>query len=90
VLTPAQGVEQLIQLIKSMNLDHGLQTNLIASLNAALDSLNHNNHVSACNQLSAFVNKVHAALFSGCLSTADVLQLIQSAEAIQNALGCKQ
>jgi hypothetical protein len=73
-----------------MNLDHGLQTSLIASLNAALDSLNHNNHVSACNQLSAFVSKVHAEVFSGHLSTANALQLIQSAQAIQNALGCKQ
>jgi hypothetical protein len=88
-MTPTQGIEQLIQLINSMNLDHGLQTSLIASLNAARDSLNHNNHVSACNQLSAFVNKVHAEVFSGRLSTADALQLIQSAQAIQNALGCK-
>lgn len=89
VLTPTQGIEQLIQLIKSMNLDHGLQTSLIASLNAALGSLNHNNHISACNQLSAFVNKVHAKVSSGRLSTADALQLIQSAQAIHNALGCK-
>ena len=67
VMTPTQGIEQLIQLIENMNLGHGLQTSLIASLNAALDNLNHNNHVSACNQLGAFVNKVHAAVFSGRL-----------------------
>jgi hypothetical protein len=89
ILTPSQGIEQLIQLIKSMGLAQGIQTSLIASLNAALDSLNHNNHISACNQLSTFVNKVHAEVSSGRLSTADALQLIQSAQAIQNALGCK-
>jgi hypothetical protein len=39
ILTPQQAIEQLIQFIKSMNLDHGLQTSLIASLNAAEKSL---------------------------------------------------
>ena len=91
VLTPTQGIEQLIQLIKSMNLDHGLQNSLIASLNAAANSLTHNNnHILACNQLNAFINKVHAAVMSIRLDTADALLLIQSAQAIQNAIGCKQ
>jgi hypothetical protein len=66
-----------------MNLNLGLQTSLVTSLSAALNSLTHNNNpIPAFNQLNAFLNKVHAALLSSQLSTADALQLMQSAEAI--------
>jgi hypothetical protein len=90
IITPKQGIELLIQLVKSMNLDHGLQTSLIASLNVALNSLAYNNQVPACNQLNAFVNKIQAAALSGHLDTADALQLMQSVEVIQKASGCAE
>ena len=68
-----------LHLVKSMNLDHGLQISLIA-LNAVLNSLMPDYHVPARNQLNAFVIKVHAAVLTGQLSTADALNLMQSAK----------
>ena len=91
ILTPQQAIEQLIQIVNGLNLNKGLQTSLIASLNAALNSLTQNNpnsHVAACNQLNAFVNKVQSATQNGQFMTSQALQLMKSAENIQKALGC--
>jgi hypothetical protein len=91
ILTPAQGIQQLIQLIQSMGLNHGTQASLIAPLNAAFSQLTNNNPNSvgtACNQLNAFVNHVNADGQNGQLSSKQAAQLIQSAHNIQTALGC--
>jgi YVTN family beta-propeller protein len=91
ILTPAQGIQQLIQLIQSMGLNHGTQTSLTALLNAALSQLTNNNPNSvgtACNQLNAFVNHVNADGQNGQLSSSQAAQLIQSAQAIRTALHC--
>ena len=42
-----------------------------------------------CIELGGFTKQVRAEAQLYQLSTADALQLIQSAQAIQNALGCK-
>jgi YVTN family beta-propeller protein len=91
ILTPAQGIQQLIQLIQSMGLNHGTQTSLTAPLNAALSQLTNNNPNSvgtACNQLNAFVNHVNADSQNGQLSSTQASQLIHAAQNIQTALGC--
>jgi YVTN family beta-propeller protein len=91
LLTPAQGIQQLIQLIQSMGLNHGTQTSLTAPLNGALSQLTKNNPNSVgttCNQLNAFVNHVNADGQNGQLSSNQAAQLIQSAQNIQKALGC--
>jgi YVTN family beta-propeller protein len=91
ILTPAQRIQQLIQLIQSMGLNHGTQTSLTAPLNAALSQLTNNNPNSvgtACNQLNAFVNHVNADGQNGQLSSTQTSQLIQAALNIQTALGC--
>jgi YVTN family beta-propeller protein len=90
-VTPAQGIQQLIQLIQSMGLNHGTQTSLTAPLNAALSQLTKNNPNSVgttCNQLNAFVNHVNADGQNGQLSSSQAAQLIQSAQAIRTALHC--
>jgi hypothetical protein len=92
ILTPAQGIQQLIQLIQSMGLNHGTQTSLTAPLNAALSQLTINNPNSigtACNLLNSFVNHVNADGQNGQLSSNQAALLIQSAQNIQTALGCK-
>lgn len=87
VLTPAQGIENLIALVKNMHLNHGIQNALIAKLDAALHSIE-NDKVSACGQLNAFVSQVQGITMGGQITPSDALQLMNSAQAIQNALGC--
>lgn len=60
VLTPAQATQNLINLIGSMNLAHGLANSLDAKLKAAIKSLNRGNPIPAKNQLQAFLNEVNA------------------------------
>ncbi len=43
---------------------------------------------SACDQLNAFINQVQGLASGGQIPQSDALQLMNSAEAIQNALGC--
>jgi hypothetical protein len=91
ILTPAQGIQQLIQLIQSMGLNHGTQTSLTAPLNAALSQLTKNNPSSvgtACNQLNAFVNHVNADGQNGQLSSSQASQLVIFTHAIGTAMGC--
>lgn len=91
ILTPAQGIQQLIQLIQSIGLNHGTQTSLTAPLNAALSQLTNNNPNSvgtACNQLNGFINHVDAGPQNGRLSSSQASQLIQSTRAITTALHC--
>jgi YVTN family beta-propeller protein len=90
ILTPAQGIEQLTQLIKSMGLDHGTQTALIAHLNAALQFISHKHNLGACIQLDGFTKQVQVGVLVHKISTADALQLIQAAHDVQTALGCNQ
>jgi YVTN family beta-propeller protein len=89
VLTPAQGIKNLESLVKSMHLDHGIQNALIAKLDAALHSLDQKTKSnSACGRLNAFVNQVQGLAVSGQITQSNALQLMNSAQAIQNALGC--
>jgi hypothetical protein len=90
VLTPTQGIEQLIQLIKSMGLAHDVQSALVAHLNGASQLLSHKQSKGACIQLDGFTKQVQVEVRVHQLSKANALQLIQSAQAIQKALGCKQ
>ena len=89
VLTPAQGIKNLIALVKSMQLNHGIQNALIVKLDAALQSLDQKPmSKSACSQLNAFINQVQGIAMGGQITPSDALQLMNSAQAIQRALGC--
>lgn len=68
VLTPTQGIQQLIHVIQTMGLSQGTQASLIAHLNAALAALASNNNPTACNVLGAFTNEVNAQIQSGHLT----------------------
>ena len=50
--------------------------------------LNRNNHIPACNQLSAFLNQVNAKETSGQLTLQQGTDLIQQAISTQRAIGC--
>ena len=88
VLTPTQGIQQLINTIESFNLPKGVTTSLEAPLNAALAQLNRNHATPACNQLNAFLNQVNAKQNNGQLTSQQAAELTQQAKAIQQAIGC--
>jgi len=79
--TPAELVEQLIVLVNESGLRH--QRPLVATLEAALRSLQRGNQNSATGQLGAFQNKVRAQVTDANLA----LAFIQSAGRVIEALG---
>ncbi|MCI0396416.1 MAG: hypothetical protein L0322_15975, partial [Chloroflexi bacterium] len=63
VLTPAEAIIRLVDTVEGMNLQQGIDNNLDAKLQAALNALtelNANNSVAAMNTLQAFINAVEA------------------------------
>jgi hypothetical protein len=58
-LTPLEQIEQIINIVESLNLQTGIENSLDAKLSAAmqaLDDVNQNNDVAAINALNAFIN----------------------------------
>ena len=90
VLTPAQATQNVVKLVKSMNLPHGLTNSLDAKLRAAINSLNRGNPTPAKNQLNAFINEVKAqtakAQTPKKITSAQAAQLIAAASDIIKAL----
>ncbi len=90
VLTPAQATQNLIALIGSMSLDHGLTTSLDAKLKAAISSLNRGNPIPAKNQLKAFMHEVNAKCCDNPpgkpLTTSQASMLIADAQQIIKAI----
>lgn len=63
ILTPAEATANLIDLVETFNLQQGIENNLDAKLDAAVDALsdlNVQNNVAAINALQAFTNAVEA------------------------------
>jgi PKD repeat protein len=88
VLTPLDAIQDLIDLTESLNLQNGIENNLDAKLDAAvnaLDDLNNNNDQAAINSLNAFINAVDAQR-GNQISNAEADQLIAAAQAIIDAL----
>jgi hypothetical protein len=83
----AEQISDLISLVNSFNLDHGLQTSLDTKLEHALDAVNVADTMTACNLIGAFTNEVQAQ--SGTMLTVDQAnQLLAAATRIQAVLGC--
>lgn len=90
ILTPSQAIKNLIDLVKSMHLNISTQNALISHLNAALQFLSHGpkfNH-GVCVQINGFIRQVQGAARENALTPGQALQLINSAQAIEKALGC--
>jgi hypothetical protein len=89
-IDPAAAIEQLAETVAAMNLQNGIENSLDAKLDAALgalDDLNANDDVAACNTLEAFINDVEAQR-GNKLTDAQADQLIAAAQAIQASLDC--
>src|SRR6266851_4640303 len=81
ILTPAQAIPNVITTIQGLQaagvLNGGQANSLIVKLNHAIDSLNSKpNQPTACNQLQAFVNEVHAYVSAGILTQAQADSLL--------------
>jgi hypothetical protein len=88
IATPAQTIQQLIQLKHSMHLDPVTDTTLDIRLNLALQFSQNNIKSGTCLQLNVFISQVQSAFRVGHLTSAQASQLIQGAQNIQAVLGC--
>jgi hypothetical protein len=87
-LTPQEGIEGLIDLVRSFNLPHGTENSLVVKLQHAVDAINAGDLSGACDQLAAFIHEVNAQ--AGKKLTLDQAnQLIAGANQIRTALGCQ-
>lgn len=81
VITPSQGISQVIDTIDNLNaagvLNDGQTNSLVKKLEHAITSLALKpNQPTACNQLQAFVNEVNAFVNSGILTPAQADSLL--------------
>jgi YVTN family beta-propeller protein len=90
VLTPAQAISDLIQLVKSMHLSEPTNSVLIPLLEAASEFLSHSspNNAEACDELVSFTAQVQNAVQLNKITPAQAFQLLTSAQAIEKTLGC--
>lgn len=90
ILTPSQAIKELINLVKSINLNVSTQNALISHLNAALQFLSHGPkfNTGACVQINGFIRQVQSAARENVVTPTQALQLIYAAQAIEKALGC--
>ena len=65
ILTPQQGVQNLINTIDNLHLSRSTTTSLDATLNAAIRQLNRNNDAAACNLLNAFLEQANQRRLTG-------------------------
>lgn len=88
ILTPAQAIQNLVKIVKSLNLQQGIDNSLDAKLDAALkalDDIKQNNDAAAINSLKAFIQEVKAQRGKSLTDTqADLL--INTAQAIIDSL----
>ncbi|MCK4834666.1 MAG: hypothetical protein KAT12_07800 [Gammaproteobacteria bacterium] len=85
---PSQLINDLIQEVISLNLQHGIENSLDAKLNtsfAVLDDLNENNNVAAVNTLYAFISAIEGQRGKK-ITNADADALIASAQEIIDLL----
>lgn len=80
-------LQYLISLIRSFNLQRGIENSLVVKLERAEAAESRGDLTAACNLLDAFINEVNAQ--SGkALTTAQADQLIKAASQIKVGLGC--
>jgi hypothetical protein len=89
ILTPSEGIQQLMQIVQTVNLNHGGQASLTALLNSAMSILRHNNpnnNRAECSLLNAFTHlaSVHVT------DPSQAAHLIHSAQNIKASSHCNR
>jgi probable HAF family extracellular repeat protein len=90
LLTPASIVliDDLVGLVESFDLPHGLENSLVKKLQNALAALEAGDTVTACGLLGAFINETRAQ--SGKKLTVEQAdEMIDNAEQIRAVIGCQ-
>jgi len=86
-LVSAFDLDDLIALVNGLNIHQGIQSSLLAKLNAAAAALAAGNTATACTKLQDFINECNAQ--SGKkLSVEQANELIGRANEIRDSLGC--
>jgi len=86
-LVSAFDIDDLIALVNGLNINQGIQTSLLAKLNAAAAALAADNTTTACTKLQDFINECNAQ--SGKkLSVEQANELIARANEIRASIGC--
>jgi hypothetical protein len=95
VLTPAQGIQQLLSLSQGMNLNPAIQAMITGLLNSAASILSDNNPSNdraACNLLNTIITQLNVRAQHNQITPSQVTQLIRSSpysiQAIEKAQGC--
>jgi YVTN family beta-propeller protein len=95
ILTPSQGIKQLLSLSQSMNLNPGMQSMITGLLNSAAGILSDNNPINdkaACNQLNVLISQLNSKVQSKQITAIQASQLIQSSpyslQSIEKVQGC--
>jgi beta propeller repeat protein len=84
---PAPHVGDLIALVSSFGLRHGIANSLTAKLGNAQNALASGDSSTACGLLDDFINEVHAQT-GKAITASQASQLITMAMAIKSSLGC--
>jgi hypothetical protein len=85
----AQGlITQVNSLMTAGTVPHGHANALLASLRAALNSIDRGNANAACGQLGAFVGKVQSLVSQRQLNQTDGQVMINSGNDLRSTLGC--
>jgi PKD repeat protein len=86
VLTPVQGVQQIITAVQSLDLNKRQANSFIVKLNAAITDLSAGNPKKAINELNAFNNEVKDYVNNGVLSSSQGQALTDETNSVINAL----
>ena len=87
VITPSEGIDQIVTLVESTNVGRKNKQPLIATLKAAAASYDREGHIhTAANQLNAFQNKCRAQI--GQSNPAEAQQFINAAAGLVEAIAC--
>src|SRR5262249_11069045 len=87
VIPPVVLLDDLIGLVKEMNLRPGISNSLDAKLQGGQGAIQNGDGLTACNMMNAFINEVNAQ--TGKFITQDQAdELLILAGSIRTALGC--
>ncbi len=91
IITPGQAAKNLIDTVKSMNLQPGVNaslTNMARRVSTLLNDNNPSNDLSACTDLDNFIRQVNLYESQGKLTQTQASQLRTQASLLKTKLGC--
>lgn len=89
ILTPTQGIQNLIDTIEKMHISKAVKTSLETPLKLAEKFANNHQKLSECSSLFSFNQEVNAFQLAGQLTKQQASDLREQAAAIEQSLRCK-